>query len=118
MSIVAHPQTARVKDAIFSCVRESERGRVCIGEPTRRQAEGRVIVENFDTLCVSRLIRALPRDCRVFCRAPANGVDRVTLSKVEVYYPLETAVWRRRGVILFFVWVVAPVLGSFLYLFY
>jgi len=117
MSIVAHPQTLRVKDAVFGCVRERERGRVCVGEPLRRQAEGRIVVENFDAMCVSRLVDALPRGCRVFCRAPTNGEGRVTLSKLEIYYPLETAIWRRRAHIMFFVWIVLPVVSSFIYLF-
>ena len=117
MSIIAHPQTHRVKEAVFGCVRESDRGRVCVGEPVRRQTEGRIVVENFDAMCVSRLVAALPRGCRVFCRAPANGDGRVTLSRLEVYFPLETAVWRSRSKIMFFVWVVLPVVSSFVYLF-
>lgn len=117
MSIVAHPQTLRVKDAVFGCVREEERGRVCVGEPLRRQAEGRIVVENFDALCVSRLVETLPAGCRVFCRAPANGAGRVTLSRIEVYFPLESAIWRSRARIMFFAWIVLPVVSSFVYLF-
>ncbi|MBE34443.1 MAG: hypothetical protein CMI16_02590 [Opitutaceae bacterium] len=108
MSIVAHPQTIRVREALFGCVREEDRGRVCVGEPLRRQAEGRIVVENFDAVCVSRLVPALPRGCRVFCRAPTNGEGRVTLSRLEVYYPLETFVWRKRTHILFMAWIVVP----------
>ncbi len=117
MSIVAHPQTFRVKDAIFACVRDEDRGRVCVSDPVRRQAEGRIVVENFDAICVSRLIEALPRGCRVYSRAPASGADRVTLSRLEVYFPLETVLWRIRKQIMFMVWVVLPVVSSFVYLF-
>lgn len=108
MSIVAHPQTVRVREVLFGCVREGDRGRVCVGEALRRQAEGRIVVENFDAMCVSRLVSALPRGCRVFCRAPTNGEGRVTLSRLEVYYPLETFVWRKRTHILLLAWIVVP----------
>lgn len=109
MSIETHPQTLLVRNAVFACVKAEERGQVCVGKPVCRQSEGRVVVENFDTLCVSSLLRALPSRCRVFSRAPPTGSTRVTLTRLEIYYPLESAVWRWRNVILTFVWVILPV---------
>lgn len=113
MDIEAHSQTLLVRDAVFSCVKEEERGQVCVGKAVLRQREGRIVVENFETLCVSQLSRALPPGCRVFSRAPPSGPRRLTLSRLEIYYPLENGIWRWKKSILTAVWVVFPILVSF-----
>lgn len=117
MSLDTHPQTLLVRNAVFACVKAGERGQVCVGKPVCRQSEGRVVVENFDTFCVSDLLVALPSRCRVFSRAPPAGSTRVTLTRLEIYYPLESAVWRWRSAILAFVWLVLPVALAFACLF-
>jgi len=116
MSIETHPQTSLVRNAVFGCVKPEERGQVCVSKPVCRQSEGRVVVENFDTLCISDLIRALPSRCRVFSRAPPSGSNRVTLTRVEIYYPLDFFIWRWKNIILLFVWVVLPVVLAFAFL--
>lgn len=117
MSLDAHPQTLLVRNAVFACVKAEERGQVCVSKPVCRQSEGRVVVENFNTFCVSDLLRALPSRCRVFSRAPPVGSTRVTLTRLEIYYPLDSAVWRWRSVILAFVWLILPVALAFAFLF-
>lgn len=114
MDIESHGQTTLVRDAVFSCVKEEERGQVCVGKPILRQREGRIVVENFETLCVSQLSKALPPGCRVFSRAPPSGSKRLTLSRLEIYYPLESAVWRWKKSILTLIWICIPIIVSFL----
>lgn len=116
MDIEAHEQTNVVRECIFLCIKEEERGQVCISKPTLRQKEGRIVVENFDTLCVSKLIKALPNKCRVYTRAPPTGVKRLTLSRLEIYYPLESFIWRWKYFILTTIWVIFPILLAFLIL--
>ena len=113
MSIDTHSQTLLVREAILLCVKEEERGQVCIGKPVLRQSEGRIVVENFDTLCISKLTNSLPHGCRVYSRAPPSGAKRLTLSRLEIYYPLETVVWKWKSVILTVVWVFCPLVLSF-----
>lgn len=113
MDIEAHRQTTLVRDAVLSCVKEEERGQVCLGKPVLRQREGRIVVENFETLCVSQLAKTLPPGCRVFSRAPPSGAKRLTLSRVEIYYPLESVVWRWKKSILTVIWILLPIIISF-----
>ena len=115
MDIASHPVTLRIKEAIFNSINPSERHRVCVGAPERRQLEGWILIENFETLCVSKLIQALPSRCRVFCRAPPNlGVQR--LSRIEIYYPIESLLWRCRLVSFVFMWVVLPGIVSVVFI--
>jgi hypothetical protein len=112
-----HPQTVRVKECVLAAVKPDERDRVRLSEPARRQMEGRLVVENFDSLCVSKLLETLPRRSRVFCRAPNRGGTQVVLSRLDVYYPLDDQVWRVRKIILFVLWVILPVVGASVLLF-
>lgn len=114
LSVREHPQTIRVKQAILSTVNIDERGHVRIGEPERRQLEGKLVVENFNALCVSDLQRKLPVGSRVFCRAASRGGSQVVLSRIEVYYPLDDRVWRARHGVLLCVWVVVPLVAFFI----
>jgi hypothetical protein len=116
--IRAHPQTLRVKECVLAAVKPDERDRVRLSEPIRRQMEGRLVVENFDSLCVTKLIETLPRRSRVYSRAPnRGGAQVVVLSRLDVYYPLDEQVWRVRKIILFILWVVMPVVGALTLLF-
>jgi hypothetical protein len=115
--IRAHSQTLLVKESIMAAVKPDERGRVRLSEPLLRQTEGRIVVENFDSLCVTRLIATLPRRSRVFSRAPHRGGREVVLSRLDVYYPLDDCVWRMRKLIMFVMWIVFPLVGAFVFLF-
>jgi len=109
--IRAHPQTVRVKECILAVVKADERGRVRLSDPRRRQAEGHFVLENYDSLCVTKLIEILPRRSRVFSRAIHRGGAQAVLSRLEVYYPLENSFWRLRNTALLVVWVIVPLLA-------
>lgn len=108
-----HPQTSIVKDAVLKCVPDEDRGRICIGRPVYRQTRARIVVENFDIVCVSELLKHLPKNSKVFSRAPTQGGDSVVLSRLEIYYGLESAVWLNKRCILTFIWLFVPIVASF-----
>jgi hypothetical protein len=108
-----HPQTSIVKDAVLKCVSDEDRGRICIGKPVYRQTRARIVVENFDVVCVSELLKLLPKNSKVFSRAPTQGGDSVVLSRLEIYYGLESSIWINKGAILSFLWLFIPIVASF-----
>jgi len=112
-----HTQTLRVKESILVAVKPTERDRIRLTEAVRRQSEGRIVVENYDSLDVTELMRTLPHRSRVFSRAPHRGGTQIVLSRLDVYYPLDSSVWRFRKIALFFMWILLPVCGAFLFLF-
>jgi len=115
--IRAHAQTVLVKDVILAAVKPEERGRVRLSDPVRRQMEGRIIVENYDSLCVTRLIEMLPHRSRVYSRAPHRRGDQIVLSRLDIYYPLDNRVWRMRKLVLLVMWIIVPIAGAFVFLF-
>jgi hypothetical protein len=116
MDIETHWQTLLVRDAIFSCLSNDQRGQVVIGRPGRRRTGatscGHVVVENFDTICVSDLSRLLPSKSRVFSRAPIAGGGAVTLTRLEIYYPVESYIWHWKCAVLCVSWIVVPLIGA------
>jgi hypothetical protein len=68
------------------------------------------VVENFDVLCVTRLISGIPANSQVFSRAPLSGLR---LSRLEISYPLDSLVWRWRLAILSIAWLLLPLVVSF-----
>jgi hypothetical protein len=115
-NIRKHTQTLLAKEAILAAVKPEEQGRVRLREPTRHQTEGRIVVENYDSLDITQLIPTLPHRSRVFSRAPHKGGEQVMLSRLDVYYPLDDHLRRMRKLILIFMWVVIPIAGALLYL--
>jgi hypothetical protein len=57
VDIRKHAQTLAAKDAILAAVKRDERGRVRLSEAVLKQLEGRIIVENYDSIDVTGLIR-------------------------------------------------------------
>lgn len=102
----------RLKKTILSCLAEEEHGRVRIGEPVRRQNEIRLVVDNFDVVNVTTLMRKLPSKTRIFCRAVPRASNDVVLSRIEIYYFLESFWWRVKWIVMFFVWVLVPLILS------
>lgn len=98
----------RLKQTILSCLGEDEHGRVRISDPVRRQNEIRLVVDNFDALNVSALMRKFPSKTRIFCRAVPRATNDVVLSRIEIYYFLENFWWRIKWVIMFLIWIVIP----------
>jgi hypothetical protein len=118
VDIRKHAQTLAAKDAILAAVKRDERGRVRLSEAVLKQLEGRIIVENYDSIDVTGLIRSLPNRSRVFSRAPhKGGGSQVVLSRLDVYYPIDDYVWRMRKIILLLVWVIMPTVGALVFLF-
>jgi hypothetical protein len=111
-----HPQTVLVKESILANLKPDERGRVRLSEPLRRQREGRIVVENFESLCVNKLIAMLPRRSRVFSRATNRGGSQVVLSRLDIYYPLDTFIWRARKIVMLVVWVLFPIAAALAFL--
>jgi|AntAceMinimDraft_1070359.scaffolds.fasta_scaffold323736_1 hypothetical protein len=112
MNLESHGQTLVVKDAINLCLRTSEKPHVCIGPSKRSGDHGHIVVENYNTLCVSELLRVLPARCRVYSRAPVTGVKRVTQSRLDIYYPLDGTLWRWKTSVLVLVWILVPLIAS------
>ena len=83
--IRVHPQTVRVKECVLAAVKPDERDRVRLSEPARRQMEGRLVVENFDLLCVSKLLETLHCRSIVFCRVYGRllSVGRPSLARAQ-----------------------------------
>lgn len=104
------PNLAReIKKKILSCLDEEEHGRVRISEPTRRQNELRVVVDNFSVMNVTELMKKFPPKTKVYCRAVSRNGNDIVLSRVEIYYFLESGWWRFKWGLLFTTWVIAPI---------
>jgi len=111
-SIRDHPQSLRVKKAVLATAKPEEIGHIKLGDPVPRQTEGKIVVENFKTLCVSDLLHKLPSGSRVFCRATNRGLDNQILSCCDVYYPLDDRLWRWRYLVLASVWILPPTIAA------
>lgn len=113
MSVIDSSVVRKIKNAILSCLHEDEHGRVRISDAVRRQNEIRLVVDNFDVLNVSVLMRKFPRKTQIFCRAVPRATSDVVLSRIEIYYFVESFWWRIKWVLMFLIWVLAPVALAF-----
>ena len=101
-----------IKRSILSVLKDDEHGRVRISDPVRRQNEIRLVVDNFDAMNVVELMKKFPSKTRIFCRAVPRTSADVVLSRIEIYYFMESFWWKLRWVVLFVVWVVVPMFLS------
>jgi hypothetical protein len=118
MNLQLHHQTIKVKKIVQQSIPLCDRGQVRISEPKQRQLEAFISVENFNSLCVTELVRKLPSECRVYSTAITRLPGDVVLSRVVIYYSTVDKLWKIRNLIMFVIWIFGPVCMAFTALFY